>query len=132
MWTLFCFGSTASGAIVTNNVTKMGTHYMIFAAATTTLDKLQKIPKEFWLKAGGAVAAVIIVFIIIQKVLKINKFVLGGIVFVGGGLMWFNWIYHRTEPKFLTPLVDRIAPFFPSAGAYDAKQQTNPGDAKKK
>ena len=86
---------------------------MIFAAATTTLDKLQKIPKEFWLKAGGAIAAVIIVFIVIQKVLKINKFVLGGVLFVGGGLMWFNWIYHRTEPKFLTPLVDRIAPFFP-------------------
>jgi hypothetical protein len=45
--------------------------------------------------------------------------------------MWFNWIYHRTEPKFLTPLVDRIAPFFPSAGSYDAKQATNPGDTKK-
>jgi phage-related minor tail protein len=105
---------------------------MILAATTTALDKLQKIPKDFWLKGGLAIAAVIIVFIIIQKVLKINKFVLGGIVFVGGGLMWFNWIYHRTEPKFLTPLVDRIAPFFPSAGAYDAKQSTTPDEAKKK
>jgi len=105
---------------------------LTFLAATTTLDKLQKIPKEFWLKAGGAVAAVIIIFIIIQKVLKINKFVLGGVVFVGGGLMWFNWVYHRTEPKFLTPIVDRIAPFFPSAGAYETKQTTLPGDSTKK
>ena len=78
-----------------------------------------------------AVLGVILAFIIIQKVLKINKFVLGGVIFIGGGLVWFNWIYHRTEPKFLTPLVDRIAPFFPSAGAYDAKQAGNPGDSKK-
>jgi len=76
--------------------------------------------------------AVILVFIIIQKVLKINKFVLGGVVFIGMGLIWFNWIYHRTEPKFLTPLVDRIAPFFPSAGAYETKQATTPGETKKK
>ena len=109
----------------------MGTHSLFFAA-TTTLDRLQQIPRDFWLKAGGAVLAVIVVFIIIQKVLKINKFVLGGIIFVGGGIMWFNWVYHRTEPKFLTPLVDRIAPFFPTAGSYDAKQSTLPGDAKKK
>jgi hypothetical protein len=101
-------------------------------AATTTLDKLQKIPPAFWGKVGLGVAVVIVVFIIIQKVLKINKFVLGGVVFIGMGLIWFNWIYHRTEPKFLTPLVDRIAPFFPSAGAYETKQATTPGETKKK
>ena len=66
------------------------------------------------------------VFVISQKVLKINKFVLGGVVFIGGGLVFFNWIYHRTEPKFLTPIVDRIAPFFPTAGAYETKQATTP------
>jgi hypothetical protein len=110
----------------------MGSNHLILAAATTALDKLQKIPKDFWLKGGLAIAAIIIAFIIIQKVLKINKFVLGGVIFVAGGLMWFNWIYHRTEPKFLTPLVDRIAPFFPSAGAYDTKQATTPDEAKKK
>jgi phage-related minor tail protein len=107
----------------------MVTH--LFFAAETTLERLQKIPKDFWLKMGAGILGVIIVFIIIQKVLKINKFILGGVIFIGGGLMWFNWIYHRTEPKFLTPLVDRIAPFFPSAGSYDAKQATNPGDTKK-
>ena len=109
----------------------MGTHHLFFAA-TTTLEKLQKIPPAFWARVGLGIAAVIVVFIIIQKVLKINKFVLGGVIFIGGGLVWFNWIYHRTEPKFLTPLVDRIAPFFPSAGSYQAKQATTPGDAKKK
>ncbi len=109
----------------------MATHHLFFAA-TTTLERLQKIPPSFWMKVGLGVAGVIIVFIIIQKVLKVNKFVLGGVVFIGVGLIGFNMIYHRTEPKFLTPLVDRIAPFFPAAGAYETKQATTPGDAKKK
>jgi hypothetical protein len=55
-----------------------------------------------------------------------NKFLLGGAFFIGFGILWFNWIYYRTEPKFLTPLINRIAPFFPTAGAYDAKQATTP------
>jgi len=109
----------------------MTTFHPFFAAATT-LEKLQKIPPAFWVKAGLGIAAVIVVFIVVQKVLKINKFVLGGVVVVGGGILFFNWVYHRTEPKFLTPIVDRIAPFFPSAGAYNAKQATTPDETKKK
>jgi hypothetical protein len=103
----------------------MASHHLLFLGLTT-LEKLQKIPPAFWGKVAIAIAAVIIVFIVVQKVLNVNKFVLGGVVFVAGGLIWFNWIYHRTEPKFLTPLVDRIAPFFPTAGAYDTKQSASP------
>jgi hypothetical protein len=102
------------------------------AVTNTTLDKLRAIPPAVWGKLGLGVLAVIVVFILIQKVLKINKFVLGGATFIGLGLIWFNWIYHRTEPKFLTPIVDRVAPFFPTAGAYQVKQTTLPGDAGKK
>lgn len=92
------------------------------------MERLQQIPPAFWGKVGIGIAAVIIIFIIIQKVLNVNKFLLGGVVFISMGLIWFNWIYHRTEPKFLTPIVDKIAPFFPSAGAYETKQTTMPGD----
>jgi hypothetical protein len=110
----------------------MSLHPHYFAAAQTTLDKLKAIPPAFWGKIGIGVLSVIIVFIVIQKVLKINKFVLGGVVFIGGGILWFSWIYNRNEPKFLSPIIDRIAPFFPTAGAYETKQTTLPGDAKKK
>jgi hypothetical protein len=96
------------------------------ATPQTTLEKLQKIPPAFWLKLGIAVGAVIAVVIVLRTVLKVNKFVLGGVAFIAAGLLWFNWIYHRNEPKFLTPLVDRIAPFFPAAGAYETKQAGTP------
>jgi len=100
--------------------------HLLFAAAETTLERLEKIPRGFWIKIGLAVAAVIVAVIVIRVVLKINKFVLGGVVFIAAGLIWFNWIYHRNEPKFLTPIMDRIAPFFPAAGAYETKQAGTP------
>jgi hypothetical protein len=103
----------------------MASDHLLFLGLTT-LEKLQKIPPAFWAKIGIGVAAVIIVFIVVQKVLNVNKFVLGGVVFIACGLIGFNWIYHRTEPKFLTPIVDRIAPFFPAAGAYDTTQSKSP------
>jgi hypothetical protein len=80
----------------------------------------------FWLRIGAAVLAVIVIYIALRAVLKINKFVLGGAAFIGAGLIWFNWIYHRNEPKFLTPVMNRIAPFFPAAGAYQTKQAGTP------
>ena len=112
----------------------MSSNYLLLAAAAakpvaTTLEKLQKIPQAFWIKLGLAVLIVILFFIIARNVLKLNKFVLGGAAFIAAGLIWFNWIYHRNEPKFLTPLMDRIAPFFPVAGAYETKQAGTPAIA---
>jgi hypothetical protein len=110
----------------------MGFHQHLLLAVTT-MDKLKAIPPHFWMWTGIAVAGVIAIFIIVEKVLHVNKFLLSGIVFVSLGMMWFNWIYHRSEPKFLTPVIDRIAPFFPTAGAYDSKQAGTPikDDSKK-
>ncbi|HXQ80982.1 MAG TPA: hypothetical protein VN775_06710 [Opitutaceae bacterium] len=103
--------------------------YPILAATVTTLDKIEKIPPVFWLKVATAVLSVIVIFVVLRMVLKINKFVLGGAAFIAAGLIWFNWIYHRTEPKFLTPVMNKIAPFFPAAGAYQTKQAGTPGVA---
>ncbi len=98
------------------------------------MDKLQKVPRDFWIKLAIAVGAVIVAVIILRNVLKINKYLLGAVAFIAMGLVWFNWIYHRNEPKFLTPLINRIAPFFPAAGAYETKQAGTPdlGPATKK
>jgi hypothetical protein len=99
----------------------------LFLAANTALERIQAIPPVFWLKVGAVILAIIILVIALRKLMNVNKFVVGGIIFVGGGIFWFNMLYNRTEPKFLTPLFDRIAPFFPTAGAYDNKQATTPG-----
>jgi hypothetical protein len=100
---------------------------LFLATAETTIEKLKRVPPEFWWKVGLVVLCLMAFVIILQKVAHMNKIVLTIIVFVVVTIVGFNWIYERNEPKFLTPLVDKIAPFLPSKGSYGAKQQQIPG-----
>ena len=94
--------------------------------AVTAIEKMKTLPPVVWLKIGIAVAAFIIAVFVFRKIMRMNKVIAGVVVFVVFTVVFFSWVYNRNEPKFLTPLVERIAPFFPSAGAYNAKQQTAP------
>ena len=94
--------------------------------AVTALEKLQTLPPDVWLKIGIAVGGFIIAILVFRRVMKMNKIIASVIVFVVVTVVFFSWVYNRNEPKFLTPLVERVAPFFPSAGAYASKQQTAP------
>lgn len=94
--------------------------------AASALETLQQLPPKVWLKIGLGVVAFIVAVILLRRVAQMNKVVLGVIVFVVGTIVFFSWVYNRNEPKFLTPLIDRIAPFFPSAGSYEGKQKQAP------
>jgi glucan phosphoethanolaminetransferase (alkaline phosphatase superfamily) len=94
--------------------------------AVTAMEKLKTMPPDFWLKVGIGVVAVIVAIFVFRRVMKMNKIIASIIVFVAVSIVFFSWVYNRNEPKFLTPLVERIAPFFPSAGSYATKQQTTP------
>ncbi len=94
--------------------------------AVTALEKLQTLPPQVWLKIGVAIAAFVAVVLILRRVLKMNKIIAGVIVFVVGTVVFFSWVYNRNEPRFMTPIIEKVAPFFPSAGAYNAKQKTAP------
>jgi len=94
--------------------------------AQSAVDKMKTLPPDVWLKIGIVIVAIIAAVMIFRKVVKMNKIIGSVIVFVVCTIMFFSWVYNRNEPKFLTPLVERIAPFFPTAGAYNAKQQTAP------
>jgi len=94
--------------------------------AVSALEKAQSLKPEVWLKIGIAVVAFIAVIVIARRVMKVNKVIAGVVIFVVGTVVFFSWVYNRNEPKFLTPIVEKIAPFFPTAGSYNAKQQTTP------
>lgn len=91
--------------------------------AVTALEKIKTLPPDVWLKIGAAVLIFIVAILLFQRVMKMNKIIGGIIVFVVVTVVFFSWVYNRNEPKFLTPVVDKIAPFFPSAGAYENKQK---------
>ena len=94
--------------------------------AVTAIEKMQSLKPEVWLKIGIAIAAFVIVVLLFRRIMKMNKIIAGVIVFVVFTVVFFSWVYNRNEPKFLTPIVEKIAPFFPTAGAYSSKQQSTP------
>ncbi len=91
-----------------------------FAAATTTpptaVDRLREIPLEFWVRIAIGLAVIAGVVIVLRKVAKMNKVVLGAVVFIALTMIGFNWIYERNEPAWATPAVQWLAGFFPSKG----------------
>lgn len=99
---------------------------MLLPLAASALETAQNIPPATWLKLGIGIAAFVIAIVILRKVAQMNKVVLGVIVFVVVSIVFFSWVYNRNEPKWLTPVVDKIAPFFPSAGSYSNKQHKAP------
>ncbi|HLP25039.1 MAG TPA: hypothetical protein VK477_05130 [Acidobacteriota bacterium] len=99
---------------------------MMLLLAASALETAQKIPPATWVKLGIGIAAFVLAIIILRKVAQMNKIVLGVIVFVVVSIVFFSWVYNRNEPKWLTPVVDKIAPFFPSAGSYSNKQHKGP------
>ncbi len=94
--------------------------------AVTALEKAQSLKPDVWLKIGIAIAAFILVIFFFRRIMRMNKIVAGVVVFVVFTVVFFSWVYNRNEPKFLTPIVEKIAPFFPTAGAYSNKQKTAP------
>jgi xanthine/uracil/vitamin C permease (AzgA family) len=94
----------------------------MFLLAASALEKAQSIPSATWLKLGIAIAALVAVVIILRTVAKMNKIVLGVVVFVVVTVFFFSWVYNRNEPRWMTPIIEKIAPFFPSAGSYANKQ----------
>ena len=94
--------------------------------AVTAVEKLKTLKPEVWLKIGIAVGGFVLAILLWRRIMQMNKIVAGVIVFVVCTVVFFSWVYNRNEPRFLTPIVNKIAPFFPSAGAYDSKQQSTP------
>lgn len=94
--------------------------------AVTALEKIKTLPPVIWGKIAIAVAAFILTIFLFRRVMKMNKIIAAVIVFVVCTVVFFSWVYNRNEPPFMTPIVQRIAPFFPSAGAYQSKQATTP------
>jgi hypothetical protein len=103
---------------------------MLFLAVTTGLDKIKAVPPAFWWKLGAAVLCLIVGVLILQKVAQMNKIVLAIIALIVFSVVGVNWIYERNEPAFMTPIIDKIAPFLPSKGSYNAKQDSTPAGFK--
>lgn len=94
--------------------------------AVTALEKIQTLPPAIWMKIAIAIGAFVLTIFLFRRVMKMNKIIASIVVFVVGTVVFFSWVYNRNEPRFMTPIVEKVAPFFPSAGSYASKQGTQP------
>jgi hypothetical protein len=95
--------------------------------AATALEKMQDVPVKVWMNLGMGILIFIAAVIIIRKAAEMNKVLLSVIIFVVLTSVAFNWIYARNEPKFLTPIVDHISTFLPSAEKKAEKEKRTLG-----
>jgi len=90
--------------------------WFLAAAQAPAIEKLKQIPPAFWLRVGIAVVAVVLLVVLFRKLAGMNKVILAVVVFIGMTVVGFNWIYQRNEPAWATPVVEKLAGFFPSKG----------------
>ena len=84
---------------------------MVFAVSV--MAKLEAIPKKNLINFGLAILVLIVAVVLIKQAARLNRFVLFAMVLATVLVVCFTWVYQRNEPKFLTPFVNEIAPFFP-------------------
>ena len=80
----------------------------------------------FWVKVVAAIAGFIIAILILRKLMEVNKVLVIAVSIISFSILWFKWIYERTEPAFMTPIIEPMSQFFPSKGSYGAKQAQDP------
>lgn len=98
------------------------------AQKLTPLQKIENVSGQFWLKLILAVIAIALLLFVLKKIAAMNKIILCIIIFAVCAIVGFNWIYERNEPEWATPFVSTLAQWFPSKGAYEGKQQQDPGN----
>lgn len=87
------------------------------AATLTTLERIAQVPASTWWILGAIIAAVFLIGPFFRKIREISGIWITLILFCGSILVGAHWVYHRTEPAFLTPLVDVVAHFLPKKPA---------------
>lgn len=89
------------------------------AASSSLWDILRSVPKQTWINIIICVLAVVIIVRLWRALKSFNEFAPYIVAVIAAFLISFYWIYERSEPSFLTPVVDKIAPFFPSKTTYN-------------
>lgn len=89
------------------------------AAQTSTWEKLKKIPSESWINLGLFILAVVLVVRLWRTMRRINEFVPWIASVVASAMILSYWTYNRTEPRFLTPVVEKLTVFLPTKSKHE-------------
>lgn len=90
----------------------------------------EKLPPDFGSKTLLFLAIVAVIVIAVKIYRGSNKILLSIVMAAVVGIVFFNWIYNRNEPAFLTPVIEPLSNFFPTKG-YERKDVSDLDHQKK-
>jgi MFS superfamily sulfate permease-like transporter len=82
--------------------------------AVSAIEKIRHLPKKNLVNLGLATLLVLVVIVLFKVAARMNKFLLGIIILVTLMVLMLTWVHERNEPKFLSPIIDAIAPYVPN------------------
>jgi hypothetical protein len=89
------------------------------AAQTSTWEKLRNVSTQSWLNLGLCILAVVIVVRTWRALKKINDFFPWLASALATVMILSYWTYNRTEPRFLSPAVDKLTMFLPTKSKHE-------------
>ena len=103
---------------------------MYWLAALQMSKVTEKLPPDFLMKTGIFLLIVLVIVIAVKIYQGSNKIFLSILLCAVIGIVFFNWIYNRNEPAFLTPIVEPLSQFFPTKD-YEKKDVSDIDNQKK-
>ncbi len=97
---------------------------LLFAASA--LETARSVPAATWLKLGIVIASLVALVFILRKIAGMNKILVGVAVLVVVSVIFFSWVYKRNEPAWMTPVIEKVAPFFPKANSFEKRRNNTP------
>ncbi len=99
--------------------------FLAAAAATkpTVWEKILAVPRDTWLSLLLGIAVIVLVKRVWKDLKEINDIIPWIALFTVGGAVLLYWTYERTEPRLLTPLIDKMAEIFPTKFEYKGDKE---------
>jgi hypothetical protein len=80
-----------------------------------TITKMtSRLPESEWLRFGILLLVLLAVLQVVRLVSRINRSLVTTVFIIGTIGLFASWVHNRNEPEFLTPVVEAVAPFFPT------------------
>lgn len=86
---------------------------------------LKDVPTSMWMHLGLTLLAILVLVRVWEAMRNWHEVAPYLVLVLIGGSVVVYWTYERTEPKVLTPVVERLAEFMPGKPGGQAMDRTN-------
>lgn len=86
----------------------------LLAAQPSLVEQVRRVPGSTWITLLTSLIAVVVIVRLWRGLKRINDYAPYLAAMFGGAVLFLLMVYNRSEPRFLTPLVERLTAFFPT------------------